>query len=304
VDFLQARKLQRHFIHIESSYNMRVTIYQPQYFPRLHYFNRILDADIFVILASAQYTKGLVHITQAGKERHSSYQSDTPIKTAQGIYSLTVPIKHNGYLPINHTEIDNLQPWKQKHLLTLTTNYKKAAQFNEIFPSIEYILKQQYTFLADLTIASILWGLYVLLDPYPTNETVSLEEINILLQKNTSFRLKKIIIDTEIGVKRPEGSQKGTEWTTAICQALHATEYFHGGTAQASYMDEVYYANHGITLIEQKWQCPPYDQLFHKEGFFANLSIIDLLMNVLPDTARTILRGKTTKGIYEHLTTL
>jgi len=84
---------------------MRVCIYQPQYFPRLHYINRILDSDKFIFFDSAQYTKKLVHLNDGGT-KHKSYQSHSPIKTAQGEFLLLVPVKHQSFIPINKTIID------------------------------------------------------------------------------------------------------------------------------------------------------------------------------------------------------
>ena len=81
---------------------MRYSGIQPQYFPRLHYFARILNADIFVSRDDAQFLRK--HKYPDGKT-DKSYQAHTPIKTPSGIYLLNVPTKHEGFIPIYKTAI-------------------------------------------------------------------------------------------------------------------------------------------------------------------------------------------------------
>lgn len=269
---------------------MRVTIYQPRYFPQLHYFNRISDTDIFVLLDSAQYTKSLVHLVPGGKERRKSYQSDTPIKTSLGQYLLTVPIKHEGLLPINKTKIDYSRNWFSKHLAIIKSAYGKTKSFDTLFPQVQELLFKKYDTLANLNIATTIWGIsYVLGFDLSIND-FTLEKLNRRLLSAKNVRLKKVMIDKEINAQRPDGFRKGTEWTTAICKTLGANEYYHGGTAEASYMKPEYYKENGITPVIQNWQCKEYNQQFSKKiGFIPNLSTLDLLFNVDKKEAFNIL---------------
>jgi hypothetical protein len=83
---------------------MRVSIYQPAYFPTLHYFNRILDSDIFVLLDTAQFTRSV------------RYTNTMKIKGKCGLVNMTVPIVHTGRreMFVNLLADDN-QRWRQKH---------------------------------------------------------------------------------------------------------------------------------------------------------------------------------------------
>lgn len=272
---------------------MKATIYQPQYFPRLHYFNRILSADTFVILNSAQYTKSLVHLTDTGRERHKSYQSDMPIKISQGLHLLTIPIKQgNGNLQLNQTGMDYSQNWAAKHLIAIKSAYGRSPRFAEIFPQIEELLKKQYDSLSDLNTATIVWGISKLAGIDLKGENM-LDMLNEKLAASAPhFTLKKVVLDSQLGVLRPEGLQKGTEWTTAILTSIGATEYYYGGTAKESYMDLSHYEKNGITPIQQNWKCDEYNQQFiQNAGFLANLSIIDLLMNTDVEEAAKIIKG-------------
>lgn len=266
----------------------RVAIYQPRYFPQLHYFNRLLSSDIFVILGSAQYTKSLVHFSEDGGHRYPSYQTDTPIKLPDGEYLLTVPVKHDGRLPINQTAIDYSHRWVHKHLATLRHAYGRADCSGLILPQVSELLVGNYESLAQLNTATIIWSFAHLLGL--NLASLTLDNLNQRLAATDDVRLKKVVTDQQTGVFRPAGEKKGTEWTAAICQALGVTEYYHGGTAQTGYMEIDHYRQLGIKPVVQNWRCPNYSQQFSdKIGFKPNLSIIDLLMNVGTKQALQIL---------------
>lgn len=268
---------------------MRVTIYQPRYFPQLHYFNRMVSADVFVFLDNAQYTKSLRQQTSNGQKRTTSFQSDTPIKLPSGRYLLTIPVHHNGYQALNKTKIDYQQHWPTKHLSVIKNSYQKSAEFAEIYQQLKDLFLAEYLSLASLNCITTLWALSYLLE-FPTEVSfLTPENINILLAKQQMIRLKKILFASHLPVPRPDGMQKGTEWTTAICEYIGADEYMHGGTAKENYMDLEYYTAHHITPVQQQWTCTPYQQQFEKiTPFIPNLSIIDMLANVDRVQARKI----------------
>lgn len=266
---------------------MRVTIYQPRYFPQLHYFNRIFSSDIFVILDTAQYTKSLTYPGEK-KTRIRSYQSDTPIKTAAGIHLLTVPLRNNGLLPIAETEIAYAEPWNLRHLATIRSAYNRAPYYKTLSSRLEMLLRKKYRTLGQLNIATIIWAIDSLLNLRLPDLT--LENLNISLQKQRQVRLRQVLTVGQTGVSRPNGYRKGTEWTAAICTNLSATEYLHGGTGREAYMDLQYYNNLGVRPIEQNWTCSTYLQQFtENHGFTPNLSVLDLLFNVDHEAAQKIL---------------
>jgi hypothetical protein len=237
----------------------------------------MLNSDVFVFLDNAQYTKSLRQVTPEGEKRMVSYQSDTPIKTSQGRVLLTIPIRHNGYSPLNEIEIDYSQHWYKKHLLMIKSSYLHASNFPAVDASLKTLLPKKHSTLAHLNIATTLWALSLLLGIF--QEGLTLDNVNTILARG-DFRLKKIVLASTLGVRRPEGLQKGTQWTTAICTKLGATEYIYGGTAKNNYMDLDYYTSHGITPIMQDWKSKVYPQQFTRIPFLPNLSIVDLLCNV------------------------
>lgn len=258
---------------------MRVTIYQPQYFPRLHYFHRALVSDVYVSFESAQYVKSVI---SAGppRRKNRSFQSDALIKAEKGEMMLTVPIKHEGRKPIRETQPQYEYNWMDKQLMALQCCYGKSPGWRAYRDEIEAIIKTRYNSLAELNRKTFLWGMARLLGSDIPVEELTLRHINDWLMRDDRVRLRRIMIDTDTGVRRPDGRQKGTQWTAGICLAIGGTEYLHGGTAANGYMDMDYYRSSGIQPVRHEWQPVEYHQQFSGDGaFIPNLSIIDLLMN-------------------------
>jgi WbqC-like protein len=268
---------------------MRVAIYQPRYFPQLHYFHRILDSDTFVFFDSAQFTRSIAIKNSDGKKRETTYQSETPIKLSTGKFFLTVPVKHEGLLPINKVRIDYTHAWIHRHVGTLTSAFRNAPHFTKTHSQVKKILRNKYQSLSEFNLMTILWGISELLDFNLPVEDISLEKVNQKLSKIKNVKLKKILLASTLDVPRPEGIQKGTEWTTAICVKLKADECYYGKTGALNYMNFDYYLKHGITPIAQDFVCETYPQQFEKVPFIANLSILDLLYNVSSEKARKVL---------------
>ncbi len=142
---------------------MRYSGIQPQYFPRLHYFARILNADIFMIRDDAQFVRK--HKYPNGRN-DKSYQAHTPIKQSYGVQLLSIPMQHSEerFSPISDTKLHYDLPWAKDHLFALKIAYSKSKNFKIIFPKIEELLQITYDTLSDLNNATIYWGILTLLE--------------------------------------------------------------------------------------------------------------------------------------------
>ncbi len=260
---------------------------QPQYFPRLHYFARILNADVFVIRDEAQYVRK--HKYPNG-EVDKSYQAHSPVKQSFGRFLLTVPVHHQGFLPLVSTKLEDSADWVEDHLKTFKISYAKAPQFQEIFPEVEILLRNKHESLADLNIATTLWGVLKILGVKKVDKDILfIDKVTEFLQKDKSVRLKEIKRSSEsISLKNPE--LKTNEKIVALCKEYGANEDYCGGTGVNAYVDHSLFEKNGISIKVQDWRCKEYPQLFNKQlGFIANLSILDLLFNVPVKEARSIL---------------
>ena len=277
----------------------RLAGYQPQYFPRLHYIARILNADIFKCSDTLQYVRRHAYPPVHGKvENGPSFQAHTPVKTARGLHLLDIPTQHVGKKEdrmLHTVGIEYGVPWHEKHLRTIEISYAKASQFKKLFPSLVVLLSRRYGSLAECTVATTLWSLAIILEvPFAASGELSAAAIMGALQQS-NFRLRKIVRMSELGMAP---AKKGTgqdvnQWIIDTCRALGADEYYMGGTASAAYIDHEQLKAAGITLVTQDWRCEEYSQQFPKTEFIPNLSILDLVMNVEPRDARRILRTTT-----------
>lgn len=103
---------------------MIVSIHQPNYFPWLGYFYKILKSDVFIFLDDSQYSK-------------NSFQNRVKIKTQSGSAWLTQPVSREFGLATKTNEIEfSNEIWKKKHLKTLSSEYGKAVFFDEVMNEV------------------------------------------------------------------------------------------------------------------------------------------------------------------------
>jgi len=118
---------------------MLLSAHQPAYLPWLGYFEKIVQADVFVFLDTVQFEK-------------NSFINRNKVKTPQGQQWLTIPVRTKGHTKatLRETLIDDAQPWRIKHLKTIELHYRKANHFKECFPKLEALLLAPELNLAEL----------------------------------------------------------------------------------------------------------------------------------------------------------
>ena len=266
---------------------MRATVYQPQYLPRLHYLNRVLDAETFIVLDSAQFTRKLKHHGPDGAVVHPSYQAHTPIRLAKGRHLLTVPVRHGGARrPLTQTRTADREQWAATHLRSLHSGYAGAPHYDAAAPELEALLDRDHASLAALNISTVLWAIARLLRLDLAVDDLRVDAVNAALAEQRDVRLRRIALASGLRAERPDGRQQGNAWIAALCHEVGATEYLCGGTAAGNYMDKEYFNDRGIDAVIQSWHCAAYGQQFaDRHAFIPNLSIVDLLLNVDPVAA-------------------
>lgn len=105
---------------------MIVAIHQPNYFPWLGFFDKMRQADVFVLLDTVPYTKG-------------GYQNRIQVKGANGVQWLTIPVLSKGRLGQSTSDVlmSTETPWRRNHILTLKTFYRNTPCFADLMPQIE-----------------------------------------------------------------------------------------------------------------------------------------------------------------------
>lgn len=122
---------------------MRVlAAHQPQYLPWLGFFDKLAQADVFVLLDDVRFKK-------------NEWQNRNRIKGPAGPQWITVPVGHGFGQTIAEVEVRDTEPWRRKHHRALESNYGKAAHFVDEMPLFAGVLEQAWTHLAPLTIEII-----------------------------------------------------------------------------------------------------------------------------------------------------
>lgn len=120
----------------------KVAIHQPNYLPWIGFFDKMDQADTFILLDTAIHSK-------------SEFVNRNKIKTPQGSMWLTVPIKQKE-IPIHQIDVDSTKRWNEKHWKTIQSNYKKSKYWPLYQEGFEKIYANNWTKLVDLNIALIM----------------------------------------------------------------------------------------------------------------------------------------------------
>ncbi len=240
---------------------MTCAIMQPTYLPWLGYFDLIDQADKFVFLDDVQLVK-------------QSWMVRNRIKTDQGPLFLTIPVlksKNRDSKLILHTQIDNKQNWKMKHLKSIHQSYQTSNHFDHIFAFIENLMSEGSTNLATFNINMI---------------TGIAEKMNIN---------KEIFRSSQLDTQNLRKDNK----LVKICEILQCNDYI-SPQGSSSYLEKNTpggaFGDSAINLFYMNYEHPVYPQLFG--DFISHMCILDLLFNVGFKEAINIIRSGRRKNYY------
>lgn len=218
---------------------MKVVIHQPEFIPYIGFFERLADADIFVILDDVGYQK-------------NGFINRNKIKTKNEAKWITIPVKgRSPNIKINEVVIDNSKDWSKSLLSLIEENYKNAPHFSEIFPIIKEALSKKWEKICDLDI-------YLL------------ENINKIL----GFKVK-IVKSSELGVNG-RGNERLVKICQNLKANVYLSG---PGTDKGHHVNEDEFESQGIKVQIMGFSNPQYLQQFSDKGFLPYMSIIDLLFN-------------------------
>ena len=120
---------------------MLVAIHQPEYLPWLGYFEKMLRAEVFVLLDNVQFSKGDFH-------------NRTRIKGAAGAQWLSVPVHAGSSATIGAVEVAGHR-WEAKHWRSLVSAYSRAPFFAEWAGEFEAFYRQAAPRLLDYNVGAL-----------------------------------------------------------------------------------------------------------------------------------------------------
>jgi hypothetical protein len=121
-------------------------IHQPDFLPYLGFFHRLLAADVFVVLDTAQFVDGT---SQCWMHRDK-------IKTPQGEKWLSLSIKKPPRdTAIRDVMLSDAVDWRTGNLNLLQANYRKAPHFGEVYSRLEQLYACKCESMMDFNLKSI-----------------------------------------------------------------------------------------------------------------------------------------------------
>jgi hypothetical protein len=201
---------------------MIVTIHQPEHLPWSGFFDKMRQADVFVLLDTTQFAK-------------DDFQNRNRIKTNKGPVWLTVPVYKKGKSEqtILDVEICNDRNWRNRCWSLIYQNYRDAPYFAQHEEFFQELYARPWSRLVDLNLAVIR---YLARQLGLATNLVMASSLKVYERGPTNVNL-------------------------TICRLLGADEYLSGAFGK-QYLDEAQFAEHGIRVRYQDFQHPVYPQLW------------------------------------------
>ncbi len=232
---------------------MIVAIHQPEHLPWIGFFNKMMNADVLVILDDVQYRK-----------RYFQNRNQILVNGEKKYIGVPVNIENYREKTIADMQIysDTEVPWKKKYLKTIEYNYKHHPFFEEYFSFFENLLSE---------------------------EVSSLYEFNMEIIR---YFAQRLAITTKM-VKASELSPVGekSDLILDIAKKSGADIYLSGPSGR-DYMDLEKYKQEGMGVWFNDFEHPTYIQK-GTQKFIPYLSTLDLLMNVGEKQGRIIISDGT-----------
>lgn len=231
---------------------MRVAIHQPHFFPWMGYMDKMAKADVFVILDAVQ----LEDRSPMLRNKMIDYHGDSRYISVHANKS------HYRDKPCREIQLDYADDWNISTLKFLSLNYKRAAFFEEIFPSIEELLRPHYRYLIEL-------------------QMLSVSLFRGWLQIGTPM-----IMQSELDYDQ---NARKSQLMLALTQSAGGNCYLSGQGAR-KYMEDSLFQSAGIELQYQQFTQPIYEQC-NSQSFVPGLSLLDMFLNCGKDKTKEIFWG-------------
>jgi WbqC-like protein family len=217
-----------------------VAVHQPTFLPWLGWWDKLIRADVFVLLDDVQYPK-----------KGGSWMNRVRILSDGAPRWVTVPVDraYHGVRSVREMRIDDTEPWRDRVEATIRQAYRAASHVDVVLPVIHDALRA------------------------PTERIATLDESAIrMLAGRLELDTSKLVHQSELGVVGT-----GTDLLVQICRAAGGDAYLSGDGADG-YLEEQPFAEAGVELRYQGFLPPVYPQP-GVTRHVAGLSLVDAAMN-------------------------
>ena len=205
-------------------------IHQPQIFPALHLVARIMQADWFVLLDTAQVNR------KVGMAKYTiSRSSGTAPRT------LAVPLEGGSRVTCHDARIGKDDGWVKKHLANIRECYGRLMMQDDIMRMAKYLLEQSGERFSD----------------------VGFSHVDEVLSRFASWgcRVPDVKRASEFGWNESEQSHTTSERLAAMVKRLNCDVYYCGQEEDRPYLDTDVFTAAGIEVYSQRFTPPPIGDL-------------------------------------------
>jgi len=216
-----------------------VAIHQPTFLPWLGWWDKLVRADVLVLLDDVQFSK-----------KGGTWMNRVRMLVGGEPRWLTVPVDraYTGTRRVREMRTDESKPWRENLLATIRASYARAPFVEEVLPVVDDALATQTDHIAELN-----------------------ERAIGLLADGLGLDTSKLVRQSELGV-----SGEGTGLLVELCRAVGGNTYLSGDGADGYLENEVFDAAK-LELTFQEFTPPRYAQPV--TGYVSGLSVIDALMS-------------------------
>lgn len=227
-------------------------MHQPTFLPWLGWWDKLVRADIVVLLDDVQFPK-----------KGGTWMNRVRV-LVNGIPTwLTVPVDrgYHGVRRVREMRIGSDDRWRGRIAKTLATAYARSPYFDEVQPVVEQLLQ------------------------LPTDRIAELNEHAIRrIADRLCLDTTKLVHQSSLHT-----TEHSTDLLIELCKAVGGTVYMTGDGSD-EYLETQKFAPAGLRLEVQGFTSPRYRQA--AETFVPGLSIVDALMSCGWEGTATLLRER------------
>lgn len=217
-----------------------VAIHQPNFFPWLGFFDKIIRADVFIALDHTQFPKS---------EGNWSNRVRLSVNGEAAWVTMPVVRDYDGFRRIDEMQIDNRAPWRRKLRQLLRTNYGRAEAFREVFPEVEAWVETPADLVADYNLTVI-----------------------TAICAKLGLRSSHIVRSSALGVTGAK-----SELVANLVKHVGGTTYL-SGDGSGGYLQDDVLTSAGLAVEYQRFAHPLYRQRAGA-AFIPGLSILDAIFH-------------------------
>jgi WbqC-like protein family len=216
-----------------------VAVHQPTFLPWLGWWNKLVRADVLVLLDDVQFPK-----------KGGTWINRVKMLVGGEARWVTVPVDRafHGTRSVREMQIDDSKPWRESVVGTIRSSYARAQHAAEVFPVVEEALSAPCGHIAELN-----------------------ERAIRLFAKRLELDPSKLVRQSDLGV-----SGTGTELLVDLCHAVDGDTYLSGDGSD-EYLEPDLFRSVGLELAYQEFAPPRYPQPV--PDYVPGLSVVDALMS-------------------------